>query len=428
MTISKHAAHGPGGASIGRRDVLAGTAALMAAAGGTGTFAAEPAAARIGAPAILRGAPDVAVIGAGAFGGWTALALREAGARVALIDAYGAGNPRASSGDESRLLRLSYGPRAIYTRWAARAQALWEQRQTQFGRRLFYPNGSLRAMSAQALAEQRATFDAMGIAYDVLSGSEVNRRWPQLDMSEYDTVLYESSGGVVKAREAMIAVSEIFQQAGGTALIGRALPVAKGGPGPITLDGNSFACGVALFACGPWLPKIFPQLMGERIITPRREIFYVGSPMGDARYRWEHVPNLADTHTYTAADVDYGTKIAARLHDVPMDPDSGDREPSAFLARQIRDYVALRFPGLRDQPIVATRVCQVEQSDNAHYIVDRHPDLPGIWIAGGGSGHAFKMGPRLGEYLASRLQGRSDDAEADALFALSAHGPIRHEH
>ncbi|WP_226632266.1 NAD(P)/FAD-dependent oxidoreductase [Novosphingobium profundi] len=414
--------------ALTRRGLLATGAGLGAAAALSATSSARAqVSARPGAPAINRNLPDVAVVGAGAFGGWAALSLREAGAKVTLVDAYGPGNPRASSGDESRLLRLSYGPREIYTRWARRAQTLWEQRQEEFGTRLFYPNGSLRTMSADALAEQRALFDRLSVPYEVLSPDEVHARWPQVDFSEYETVFYEPTGGVVKAREAMVAASEAFMHKGGTMRIGHAKAAPAGGSAPLTVDGEPLACGAALFACGPWLPRVFPELLGDRIVTPRREIFYVGSPIDDHRYRWEHLPNIADSHTYTAADVDYGTKIAANLRDVPMDPDDGDRMASGFLRAQVEDYVARRFPGLVGQPIVATRVCQVELSDNGHFIIDRHPDLPGVWVAGGGSGHAFKMGPTIGEYLAARVLDQPGDSATDALFSLASHKARTHE-
>lgn len=412
--------------NLTRRSILAGSAAIVAGA------AAAPAIAQVkalpGAPAINRNLPDVAVIGAGAFGGWTALTLREAGAKVTLVDAYGAGNPRASSGDESRLLRLSYGDREVYTLWARRAQQLWEERQEEFGRRLFYNNGSLRVLaSAQALAAQRATFDRHKIPYEVLSAEEVAYRWPQVDFTGNDAIFYETTGGVVKAREAMIAVAEVFMQKGGTSVIGQAALAESRAGATVMVNGEAFPAGAYVFACGPWLPKVFPKLLGDRILTPRREIYYVGSPIDDHRYRWEHLPNISDRETYTASDVDYGIKVAARLRDVPMDADDGARMPSDFLRAQVEDYVARRMPGLKGQPIVATRVCQTENSDNSHYIVDRHPDYPSIWVAGGGSGHAFKMGPTIGEYVADRVLDRGKLLEVDALFSLANHGPAIRE-
>src|ERR1044072_3306011 len=70
---------------------------------------------------------DVAVIGAGVFGAWTAYQLRLAGASVLLADAYGPGNTRASWVGESRLMRLGYGPDEIYSRSSQRSFVLWQQ-------------------------------------------------------------------------------------------------------------------------------------------------------------------------------------------------------------------------------------------------------------------------------------------------------------
>src|SRR6185295_5421087 len=70
---------------------------------------------------------DVAVVGAGVFGAWTAYQLRQSGADVLLIDAYGPGNSRASSGGESRIIRMGYGPDAIYTRMAQRSLTQWQE-------------------------------------------------------------------------------------------------------------------------------------------------------------------------------------------------------------------------------------------------------------------------------------------------------------
>jgi len=405
-------------ANPARRRVLAG--GIAAAAASAAAPALAQVAVRPGAPAINRNLPDVAVIGAGAFGGWTALSLREAGARVTLVDAYGPGNPRASSGDESRLLRLSYGSREIYTVWARRAQALWEARQEEFGRRLFFNNGSLRTIRDDELAEQQAIFDRLAIPYELLTPDEIRHRWPQVDFPEYDKVFYETTGGVVKARESMIAVAETFMHKGGTVRIGHA---QVGDSTQVSVDGEPLSAGATVFACGPWLPKVFPQLLGDRIRVPRREIFYVGSPIGDHRYRWENLPNISDTRTYTASDVDYGIKVAMSPRDTPMDPDSGDRMPTSFLQSQVEDYVARRMPGLKGQPIVATRTCQTEYSDNSHFIVDRHPDRADLWIAGAGSGHGFKMGPAIGEYVAGRVLGQGSDPTTDALFSLASHGP-----
>lgn len=403
------------GNDVGRRTVL-GSGLGLGALGVTSVKAA----------AVGRNLPDFVVVGAGAFGGWTALELRERGANVVLVDQYGPGNARASSGDESRLIRASYGDRAIYSSMAMEAYALWHQRQDEFQRRLIFVNGCIREMPRHEMDAQIPIFRKMGLPYEIIGPDELRKRWPQLDYDDVPQVFFEERAGIVKARESMIAVSEVFQRKGGRVLIGHArLPQkAPGALRQIMVGDRPISADRFVLAGGPWLPKILPDILGDRIMVPRREMFYVGSPPEDRRYRWEHCPSLADHDSYTAADVDYGIKIAGSRRNVPFDPDTGDRMPTPWQAAAALHYAAKRMPGLKGQPIVAARVCQTEYSDNRHYIVDAHPDHANVLLAGAGSGHAFKMGPALGKYVADRALGLPTDPERDALFALKAHGPV----
>lgn len=403
-----------------RRRVLA-TGAAAAAAG--------PLAAQVpalpGAPALSRRLPDVVVVGAGAFGGWTALSLRERGARVTLVDAYGPGNPRASSGGESRNLRSAYGERELYTRWAEQAWTMWDKRQAEFGRRLVFPNGSFSFTRPQSLATQKAVFDKLKIPYEVLDAAEARKRWPQVNFADAETVLYEPRSGIVKAREAMIAVSEAFMHKGGQMRIGKAEPGAAAGGRmqDVLVNGERLSAGAFVFACGPWLPRLMPELLGEKIISPRVELFFLGSAPGDLRYRWEMLPNITEGGGgYTSSDIGSGLKVRLNQAYRIMEPDSGDRFPTHSMEKDAYDYARRRFPGLVGQPIVQTYVCQVEYTDNHHFLIDQHPELANVVVAGGGSGHAFKMGPVLGERLADRVTGQPVAAEEATVFALTAHG------
>src|SRR5690348_8624563 len=86
---------------------------------------------------------DFVVIGAGVFGAWTAYYLRRSGASVALLDAYGPGNSRASSGGETRVIRMGYGPDELYTRWSARSLPVWKELAQQANQQLFHQTGVL---------------------------------------------------------------------------------------------------------------------------------------------------------------------------------------------------------------------------------------------------------------------------------------------
>lgn len=392
---------------------------------------ASAAAVAPGAPAIARDLPDVTVIGAGAFGAWTALCLRERGANVLLLDSYGAGNARQTSGDETRQIRAAYADREIYSRWADRAFTRWHQRQEEFKRRLIFANGVLSPNEpvAQYEAEQRV-FTKLKIPFELLSVEECKKRWPQGGFDGDVRAFYEPRAGTVKARKSIIAAAEVLTARGGKVRIAKALPGAAAG-GKLTglklADGSSLSTGMAIFACGPWLPSVFPDVLTNFIRRVRSEVFYVGSPPGDLSYHWERFPNIWHGEGgYSLSDVDYGYKVAPGLGaGLPIDPDRDERIVSPIMEDMARRFVAHRTPGLVGQPIVASRVCSLENSDNEHFIIDTHPAYANVWIAGGGSGHGFKMGPVTGEYIADRVLGIADPAEEKALFALSAHKAVK---
>ncbi len=416
--------------SINRRTVLTWIGTAAGAVASSSIAGAEPLAAQAKAPAIGRNLPDVTVLGAGAFGAWTALCLRERGAKVTLMDSYGAGNARQASGDETRQIRCAYGDREIYSRWALEAFDIWHRRQDEFKRRLIFANGVLSPNEPieQYEAEKRI-FTKLKIPFETLSAEECKKRWPQGGFEGDERALYEPKAGTVKARETLIAVTEVFVQKGGTYKIGMGSLGASAGGKMSNLklqDGTKVDTGMAVFACGPWLPTALPNLLNNYIRRTRSEVFYVGSPAGDTSYTWERFPNMwHGGGGYSLSDVDYGYKVApSGPGSLTIDPDTDERIVSPIMWEMARRFVAHRCPGLVNQPIVASRVCNLENSDNEHFIIDQHPELSNVWIAGGGSGHGFKMGPKTGEYIADRIVGIADPAEEKGLFALSAHKAI----
>ena len=105
-----------------------------------------------------------------------------------------------------------------------------------------------------------------------------------------------------------------------------------------------------------------------------------------------------------------------------MDPDTQSRLASAAGAEWARNYVGRRFPALANAPIVETRVCQYENTSNGDFLIDRHPEMANVWLAGGGSGHGFKHGPAFGEYLAGQLAG---EGAAEPRFSLASKATLQ---
>src|SRR5450432_375474 len=128
--------------------------------------------------------PSVIVVGAGAFGGWSALQLLQRGAKVTLIDAWGPGNSRASSGGETRTIRATYGPaQPLYTKMVARALQLWQENEQRWKLKLFFRSGALRMAGTDDSYERAALpiLQQAGIQFEKLSNAECAGRWPQIN-------------------------------------------------------------------------------------------------------------------------------------------------------------------------------------------------------------------------------------------------------
>lgn len=370
--------------------------------------------------------PEVVVVGAGAFGGWTALNLVERGVAVTLVDAYGPGNARATSGGETRQIRVGYGDREIYSRWVLKAFDLWKSRQAEWGLPLMYETGRL-LLSPDWTSSMRATADVLtrlDVPVESLTPEEIVKRYPQLRPEGIGVGLLEPMASVIRARWACQAVVEDFKRKGGVYTVARA-EVPETGSGRIDAlrlsNGDSLVAGSFVFACGPWLPKLFPSLMGKKLFVPRRDVFFFGTPEGDRRFSHPHLPNYSESDYYGFASIESrGFKVCPTGELTVFDPDNDERIASAWQLSRARDYLAMRFPALKDQPLVESRVCQLEMTTDEHFVIQPHPSWPNVWIAGGGSGHGFKHGPVLGDYIAERVMGEPAEPELEALFRLKA--------
>ncbi|MBI3932273.1 MAG: FAD-dependent oxidoreductase [Acidobacteria bacterium] len=371
-----------------------------------------PALARAEAPALWAGrAYDVAVVGAGVFGAWIAYQLRQAGRRVALLDAYGPGNARSSSGGQSRVIRMGYGDQEIYTRWSRRSLELWKALFRKVGRpSLFQPVGVLWMARGQdpLTTKTLATLPRFGIRHERLERAELDRRWPQIDFGANTWAIHEPDSGFLMAFHAVQAVAQLAMTEGGEYLqAGVVPPVGKGRLDSVaTAAGETVKAGAFVFACGPWLPKLFPDLLGERIFPTRQEVFYFGPAPGDTRFRTPEMPVWVDFAEEIYGVPDFrgrGFKVAPDRHGPAFDPDSGERVITPETLTGVRGFVSRRFPGLKDAPLVASEVCQYENTSNGDFLIDRHPERENVWLVGGGSGHGYKHGPALGEYVAARI-------------------------
>lgn len=385
-------------------------------------------------PVHVRQSPDVAVVGGGAFGAWTALHLQQSGAQVTLIDQYGPANSRATSGGETRGVRTGYGGRdhgLLWTRWAKRAIEKWNEWDAKWQDmllpRVFFTTSDLimRTEWDDFLEETRQHWDEAGVRYEVLDADEVGRRWPVVDLTEITVALHELDAGVVRARRAIESVARVFEHAGGRVetahaelgdRTGRRLDSLRLRPGERPLS-----AGTTVFALGPWFPKAFPELMGKKLRIPMGHVLYLRTPPGDNSYSWPNLPsyNFPGVTGWPALGPDnrgFRVRTGGRP---PDDPDTSRRWLEPKEHERPRAFVAERFPGLADAPVSETRACHYEVSVTRNFFFDHHPDFDNVWLAGGGSAEGFKFGPVIGEYLAGRVLGTETDPELVETFRLS---------
>ena len=372
-----------------------------------GCVAAAPMASRLGA-STTSSAPRVAVIGAGAFGGWTALHLLRLGARVTLVDSWGPGNARSSSGGETRVIRAIYGPDRVYVELVKRAYELWSEVETPDDP-LYVETGALwmhRGDDAY-VRSSLPILEELGFPVDHLTLAESRKRWPQINFDGVKSVWLERRAGALSARRACGVVRDAFVKAGGTY---RTASIE---------DASQIEADVHVFACGPWLGKLFPDVLGDAIRPTRQEVYYFGPPRGSDRYQPKQMPiwidfgkrivyGIPDTHGR-------GFKVADDTRGAAIDPTTATRTPTAAGITRARQLLAERFPELADAPLVSSEVCQYENSPDGNLILDRHPQKKNVWLLGGGSGHGFKLSPAVGELAAMAiLRGN----EVPAMFRL----------
>jgi sarcosine oxidase len=372
---------------------------------------------------------DVAVIGAGVFGAWTTRFLRGRNLSVALIEASAPGNSRSSSGGESRIFRMGYGPNELYARLALASLPQWRELAERTGAPLFQHTGVLWLVRGEDsyAAASLATFERIGIPYDILSPHELTRRLPQFALHPSEWGIFEPKAGVLLARRAVAAVVSEAVAAGAEYFTAAVLQPKGSGKleAVCTSSGEIIRASHFVFACGPWLPHLFPSLLGQRIFVSRQEVYFFGVPPGDSRFSPPSLPTWISTadEFYGMPDIEgRGVKIALDRHGPLMDPETSSRIPSPELMDKVRTYLGKRFPSLANAPALESRVCQYENTSSGDFLIDRHPDYANVWLAGGGSGHGFKHGPAVGEYITTMvIEGRTPEPS----FSLASKATIQ---
>jgi len=307
----------------------------------------------------------------------------------------------------------------------------------------------MRATEEPFIRNTLAAWKAQGVKHETMNGDEARRRWPMIKSDDITIAIYEPDAGVVRARHATQAVAAIAGKKGARFVLSRArLGAVKDGQldGIILEDGTTLRGDAYVFACGPWLRKLFPELLENRMRVPLGYVCYFGTPVNDNRFTFPNLPsyNFPGVTGWPALPVDSrgfrvrgaiaapaapapslaaGAKPPTPPPAPPADPLQQDPDTSARWASQeridgSRRFLAARFPALANAPLIETRACHYESSINRDFIVDRLPTASNAWIAGVGQAEGFKFGPVVGEYVAQRVLGIDGDPKLALAFKL----------
>lgn len=367
----------------------------------------------------------IIVVGAGAFGGWTALYLLRNGFQVTLIDAWGAGNSRSSSGDETRVIRSTYGDNEFYFDLNVRALQLWKENQQAWGKQLFHNSGVIWFcyQDKNPIVDDSIPFAKKHqMDYEYLSPNEIARRFAIINKEDLRHAWLDPFGGYLKARESTMAVKEAFVKEGGSFINAFVKPGSIGSTQLNNIElstGEKLTADVFLFACGSWLGTLFPEFLSKKITCTKQEAYYFGVPQ-DQSAAFDQLPAWIDLdgkdfYYGIPGNANRGFKIGVDKRGETFDPTNGDRILDTQVLADARKFIQHRFPGLKNAPLVESRVCPYENSPDGNFIFNQHPEANNTWILGGGSGHGFKHGPALGEMVAIFFR---DGGELNPLLAI----------
>jgi sarcosine oxidase len=396
--------------------------------------------------------PAAIVVGAGVLGASAAWRLAVEGWEVTLVEQAAPGHDASSSGGETRLLRSSHGADAAYTRSSRRGRTRWRELEAQAGASLFVECGLgwLAHREDGWERDSEAVLRDEGVAVERLDPAAAGRLWPGLDPTGLAFVLHEPDAGVLRAAPAVRALARAAAEHGARIISGRARPdggrvVLDEGAGqqehdlrtaagerrpagrrpgrpaghpPRTLEADA-----VVWACGPWLGALFPDLVALRVT--RQEVFFFTAP---SPWRAPGVPAWVDYDAafYGHPDLDgLGVKACSDTEGPALDPEAPWADPVAGDERVARAALAARFPALAGAPLVRARACAYELTPDTRFLLAPHPRHARVWLLGGGSGHAFKHGPVLGDRVAALLAGREKPDPALALGARAADRSLR---
>lgn len=367
---------------------------------------------------------DFAIVGLGAMGSASLHRLAKSGAKVIGIDRFAPPHNQGSTYGETRITRRAIGEGEAYVPLAIRSHELWREIEAETGESLLHEIGSLiiarpddpveRPGRTGFLDRTLAAARRFDIAHEVLSATELRRRYPNFTPDDDEVGYFEPGGGYLRVEACVAANLQLAERHGATALLGtEVLSIGQEDDSVrIVTTRRDILAGQVAVSAGPWAG----QLLGEpfaQILKPTRQVMHWFDIEPAALDDWERSPvfmwphgNSEDGFFYGFSSLDGATmKTADEFYGAASDPNTLDRAvPASDSARMHRAHIAGRLAGVSAHAARTTTCIYTATADSA-FVIDRHPDQPNVLVVSPCSGHGFKHSAAIGEAVAQMLTG-----------------------
>ena len=364
---------------------------------------------------------DFLVIGAGIFGITTALALRERGYAVGILNPGSIPHPLAASTDISKVVRMEYGTDVEYHAMAGASIEKWKSWNLCYGETLYHEVGYL-LLSAKPIAEHAGTYESTSFFCDVQAGFHPERlsvaeraaRFPAFAHEHYPGACFHAVGGYAESGRAVEVLTQWARKQGVSVYAGQTADTIEmqsgAATGVVTREGRHFSAGHVIVCAGNGTPYLLPELQSVMQVTGH-PVFHL-KPADPTMFVADRFPvfaaDIANTGWYgfPLHPTEGVVKIANHGAGLVLHPELDPREVYDSDIAALRTFLSTAIPTLADAPVVYTRRCCYTDTRDGHFWIDNHPEISGLTVGSGGSGHGFKMGPIIGEMIAEVALGQ----------------------
>jgi sarcosine oxidase len=357
------------------------------------------------------------VIGVGGMGSATAYHLASRGVETLGLERYDIPHEMGSSHGVTRIIRKAQYEHPAYVPLVRRAYERWRELEKQTGRELLHITGGIDAgpPESRIVSGSRRSCETHDIAHEILTGTEVNDRFPGYDLPEDHRAVYQEDGGFLVPEQCIIAHVEAAQAEGAEIRARERVAdytTLSDGSVRVSTTKGTYEADRLIVTAGAWAKELLPELEGQ--LVPERQVLGWFQPTDPGLFDASSFPvfvhDTGDAHYYGFPRHDVpGFKFGKFNHlNETVDPDSIDREPRPEDEELLRSYARRYFPD-GEGPTMRLATCLFTNTPDEHFVLDTLSDHPQITVGAGFSGHGFKFASAIGEILAEvAVSGETD--------------------